>query len=163
MTANDAQECAAMLLDTFHMVKRTLGAEMKKKRSALDVTMHQFRAMNIISRNQGVSLSSVSDHMGATISTASKLIDGLVERGYVQRQTAEDDRRRLILQLTDEGSQALGKVHMEAISRLAEKLSCLSPGECAMLKVTMDMLRTALGNSEHGQASASALRSDTEA
>lgn len=148
MTATDAQECAAMLLDTFHMVKRTLGAEMKKKRSSLDVTIHQFRAMNVISRNQGVSLSLVSEHMGATISTASKLIDGLVERGYVQRRTAEDDRRRLILQLTDEGDQALEKVHLEAISRLAEKLSCLSSGECAMVKVAMDMLRSALGNSD---------------
>jgi DNA-binding MarR family transcriptional regulator len=151
MEDNTNRECAAMLLDTLHMVKRTLGAEMKK-RSALELTMHQFRAMNIVSRHQGASLSLVSEHMGATISATSKLIDGLAERGYVQRRTAEDDRRRLILQLTNEGTQALERVHMEGISRLAEKLKCLSPGECAMLKLAMDMLRSALGSSDVGKS-----------
>ena len=151
MDGDTTQEYAALLLDTFHMVKRTLGAEMKK-RSALELTMHQFRAMNIISRHQGASLSLVSEHMGATISTTSKLVDSLTERGYVRRRTAEDDRRRLILDLSDEGNQALEKVHMEAISRLAEKLKCLSPGECGVLKLAMDLLRSALGNPDSGKS-----------
>jgi DNA-binding MarR family transcriptional regulator len=109
--------------------------------------MQQFRAMRIIERSDGASLSQVSERLGATISAASKLIDGLVERGYVRRETAEDDRRRLILALSGKGKESLASVHMEMISCLAEKLDALSPSECALLRLSMDLLRTTLAPS----------------
>jgi len=136
-------QCAATVMDTLHMVMRAVRPD-AQKHSRLDLSMHQFRALITIKHHEGASLSLVSEHMGATLSAASKLIEGLVERGYVRRETATDDRRKLLLALTDTGRDALASVHLEVISCLAEKLARLSSSECAMIDLAMDVLRSAI-------------------
>ena len=137
------QECATIVMDTFHTMMRTVAPE-ARKHSTLGLSMQQFRALMTIERQKGASLSLVSEHLGGTLSATSKLVDGLVERGFIRRENAEDDRRRLILALTDTGTQVLASVHMEVISCLGEKLAALTPGECGMLNLAMDILRSAL-------------------
>lgn len=136
-------QCAATVMDTFHTMMRTVGPE-ARKRSAAAPSMQQFRALKTIERHEGASLSLVSEHLGATLSATSKLVDGLVDKGWICRKTAEDDRRKLILALTGEGVQFLQSVHMEIISCLAEKLATLTPGECGMVNLAMDLLRSTL-------------------
>lgn len=143
MTSELRQQCATGVMDTFHMMMRTVGPEARKQ-SSTELSMQQFRTMMTIERHEGASLSLVSEHLGSTLSATSKLVDRLVERGYIHRETAEDDRRRLLLALTDQGSQVMESVHMEVISCLAGKLDGLSPNECAILNLAMDVLRSAL-------------------
>ena len=150
MTDGLQQQCAAGLMDTFHMMMRTIRPE-ARKHPPCDPSMQQFRAMKTIERHEGASLSLVSEHLGATLSATSKLVDGLVERGWIRRGNAQDDRRRLILTLTEVGVQVLESVHLQVISTLAGKLSSLSPGECAMINLAMDSLRTALVSSQQGE------------
>jgi DNA-binding MarR family transcriptional regulator len=143
MTDDAVRQCATTVMDTLHMVMRAVRPE-GQKHPQVDLSMHQFRALITIKHHEGASLSLVSEHMGATLSSASKLIDGLVERGYVRRETAPDDRRKLLLALSDTGRDALASVHLEVISHLAEKLTKLSPSECAMIDLAMDVLRSAI-------------------
>lgn len=138
-----ARQCATTVMDTFHTMMRTVGSE-ARKRSPADLSMQQFRAIMTIRHQEGASLSVLSEHLGATLSASSKLVDGLVERGYVRRENAVDDRRRLILALTDAGDKALDTVHMELISCLAERLTGLTAGECGVINLAMDVLRSAL-------------------
>ena len=143
MADDVSKQCAASTMDTFHMMMRSVRTEMRK-RSPLDISMHQFHAMKTIQHHEGASLSVVSEHLGSSLSAASKLIDGLVERGYVHRETAEDDRRRLILAITEAGEQAMESVDLEVQSFIAEKLAALSPNERAIVNLAMDVLRSAL-------------------
>ena len=143
MSDDPMQQCAANVLDTFHTTMRAIRPETRRSPSS-DLSMQQFRALVTIKHHEGASLSLVSEHLGATLSAASKLIDGLVERGYIRRQTAAEDRRRLILAITDTGENTLQSVHLEAISRLAAKLVSLTEGERAMVNLAMDVLLSAL-------------------
>lgn len=143
MANGQQQQCATTVMDTFHTMMRTVAPEARKQ-STHGLSMQQFRAMMTIERHEGASLSLVSEHLGGTLSAASKLVDALVDRGYIRRQTAEDDRRKLILALTDAGAQILASGHIEVISCLAKKLAALTPGECGMLNLAMDILRSAL-------------------
>jgi len=143
MSDDPMQQCAGNVMDTFHATMRAIRPETRRSPSS-DLSMQQFRALVTIKHHEGASLSLVSEHLGATISAASKLIDGLVERGYVRRETAPDDRRRLILAITQAGDKTLESVHLEAISRLAAKLVSLTPGERAMVNLAMDLLRSAI-------------------
>ena len=149
MTDELRQQCATGVMDTFHMMMRTVGPE-ARKHSSSELSMQQFRAMKIIGRHEGASLSEVSEHLGSTLSAASKLVDGLVERGYIHRETAEDDRRRLILAITEAGEHAMGSVDLEVQSFIAEKLASLSPNERAIVNLAMDVLRLALNRTING-------------
>ena len=143
MTDELQQQCATNVMDTFHTMMRTVGPE-ARKHSSSELSMQQFRAMKTIEHHEGVSLSLVSEHLGSTLSATSKLVDGLVERGCIRRETAEDDRRRLILALTDAGMHVMESVHIHVITCLAGKLATLTPNECAIVNLAMDILRSAL-------------------
>ena len=53
--------------------------------------------------NHGVPASDLIRQLGVTKQAASQMIDTLVVRGYVTRETDSEDRRRLTLELTDRG------------------------------------------------------------
>ena len=143
MTDELQQQCATNVMDTFHTMMRTVGPE-ARKHSSSELSMQQFRAMKTIEHHEGASLSVVSEHLGATLSATSKLVDGLVERSYVRRRTSQDDRRRLILALTDAGTEVMDSAHLHVITFLASKLATLSPNRCAIVNLAMNILRSAL-------------------
>lgn len=146
MADERVRQCATTLMETFHMMMRTVGGEMRRRRSPIpsSLSFQQFRAMKTIQDHNGASLSLVAEHLGYSLSAASKLVDGLVERGYVRRETAEDDRRKVMLAISAAGEEAVEMVHQAGMACLAEKLASLSPSECAMLDLAMDILRSKL-------------------
>ncbi|MEN6520681.1 MAG: MarR family winged helix-turn-helix transcriptional regulator [Armatimonadota bacterium] len=142
--SNDViDQCAAKVMETCHMVLQSIGTEMNR-RTPTALSIRQVAALMTIRDQQGTSLSILSGHIGCTISSASKLLDGLVERGYVVRATAEHDRRKLTLALTGEGEEALNVISNSSMSLLKEKLSVFTPNECLMVNLVMDLLRKAL-------------------
>jgi len=62
----------------------------------------------------GAGLSEVVTDLGVSKQTASQLIDTLVVRGYVERSADPDDRRRVLLTLTERGGVASGVVFSTA-------------------------------------------------
>ena len=76
------------------------------------ITSQQFNIMRIL-KGQGtqpVSLKLVSGRMIDHMSNTSRLVDKLVNKGYVKRETAECDRRQLEITLTAEGRKELDKI-----------------------------------------------------
>jgi DNA-binding MarR family transcriptional regulator len=110
------------------------------QRHAADLSMPQFRAMKIVYRNKGASLSLVADRLGITLSAASKLIDNLVERRLLTREPFPEDRRRVVLAVTEKGQEILAAVHQAGVQFLAEKLAGLSEEECRAVEVAMNLL-----------------------
>jgi DNA-binding MarR family transcriptional regulator len=77
--------------------------------------------------NQGVNAGQLIRELGVTKQAASQLIDTLVLRGYLERETDADDRRRLTIALTERGRAAAAAVH-EGVTSVDEELaSMLSP------------------------------------
>lgn len=147
---DSVRKCAVGLLDTLHLVMKTTGAEMRRKTPPV-LSVQQFRAVIAIELNESAPLSRVADHMGATISSASKIIDTLVERGYVKRDTDQGDRRRLVLALTEEGRKALRSVHMAAVDCFVERLRSLTQPECEIIGLAMNLIHSAFsGPPSHG-------------
>lgn len=73
---------------------------------------------------QGGSVGSASDvarDFGVSKQAASKLIDTLVIRGYLERGVDPEDRRRLTLELTERG-KAAAEVGWEATDRIDREL-----------------------------------------
>jgi DNA-binding MarR family transcriptional regulator len=60
---------------------------------------------------EGSALSDVITNMGVSKQTASQLVDTLVVRGYLERSVDPDDRRRVLVTLTERGDTASGVVY----------------------------------------------------
>lgn len=130
--ATTSRDTAREILEVVPLVMRTVRTEMRERR-AHDLSVPQFRTLGFVERHAGTSLSELAEHIGLTLPSMSKLIDGLVERKLVTRQGRSDDRRRITLALTARGCALLESAHESTQASLAERLSALDENERAIV------------------------------
>jgi DNA-binding MarR family transcriptional regulator len=132
--------CAQEILEVVPAVMRTIRAEMRRHRMA-DLSVPQFRTLAFIDRKADASLSDVAEHIGLTLPSISKIVEGLVVRKFVTRQTHATDRRRMTLALTARGLTALQASRAATRACLAEDLATLSDRQRDTIVQAMEILR----------------------
>ena len=87
-----------------------------ERAAALDFTRPQAGLLRLISREPGLSQQAVARRLGTPPSRLVALVDGLEERGLIERRRNPGDRRNYALHPTAAGEQAmaaLGRVSLE--------------------------------------------------
>jgi DNA-binding MarR family transcriptional regulator len=133
-------ETARQVLEVVPLVMRSIRGEMRSH-SAPDLTVPQFRTLGFIDRHTGASLSEVAEHIGLTLPSMSKLVDGLVGRKFVTRQTHAADRRRVTLALTARGHAMLASARESTLASLAGCLGPLAESDLETVIRAMKILR----------------------
>src|SRR4051812_32248907 len=100
---------------------RTIRTEMRRSRTP-DLSVPQFRVLAFLSLHPGASLLQVADHIGITPPSASKIVEGLVGRKLLKRESSRRDRRHVELDLSPSGKRKLEYVASEATTCLAALL-----------------------------------------
>ncbi len=134
-------ECAGHILETVPLVMRTIRTEMRSHRGS-DLSVPQLRVLVYLNRHEGASLSDIAEHLGLTLPSMSKMIDGLVARGLVDRRMDPDDRRRVTLNPTALGRTEMQAAYKATASRLAERLEALPAAERRTIVRSMQALRS---------------------
>jgi MarR family transcriptional regulator for hemolysin len=106
-----------------------------------DISIPQFRTLGFIQRNPDSSLSNLAEHLGLTLPSVSKLVDGLVKQKLVTRRESTADRRMLTLVLTKAGASIVDSARADAQANLAQKLGRLSIDELETIYQAMKLLR----------------------
>jgi DNA-binding MarR family transcriptional regulator len=83
--------CAWELLDALPPVMWSIRKAMRSHRGGL--SMPQFRAMVMIRNEPDTSLSTVADHLALSLPTTSRIVTGLVEKGFLKRGGCAGVRR----------------------------------------------------------------------
>jgi DNA-binding MarR family transcriptional regulator len=144
---------AELVMETVSMVMRAIRQEMREHRP-VEMSMQQFRALGVVNRHPGESLSVVATHLGLTDASASKLVDALVRTRLVKRIDALEDRRKVVLTLTKAGRAALESAREAALGRLGGVLAALDePDRLAVIRA-MNVLREALSDALPAQPEA---------
>lgn len=99
-------------LDVVQAACRVLVAISSQSIAAVEdlVDLTQFRALVIIGSRGSVSLGELADAARMHLSTASRMCDRLVAQGLIDRADDPDNRRQLILTLTDAGRRVVKDV-----------------------------------------------------
>lgn len=84
--------------------------------------------------NQGVSALEMTRGLDVSKQAASQLIDTLVLRGYLTRRINPQDRRRMLIELTDRGRAAASAIHAAVDEIDAELVRMISPDQLAGLR-----------------------------
>jgi MarR family transcriptional regulator, organic hydroperoxide resistance regulator len=80
----------------------------------LGISMAQLHILYTLQRNGEMSMSRLADVLNVSVSNATGLIDRIEERGFVERTRVPEDRRIVMIRVTDSGRQMLDEV--DAIS-----------------------------------------------
>ena len=138
--SEEVAECAALVMETVPAVQRAIRAEMRRLRPA-DLSVLQFRALRFVYLHPGAALSDIAQHVGLTMATVSKMVDGLVERDMLRRQPSKLDRRRMMLTLTPGGQTLLQTTEQATGQHLATLLTPLSQAERQIVAQAMEILK----------------------
>lgn len=134
------QNCARELMDTTPLIVQQIRIEIRSSRRR-DLTIPQIRTLRYIQRHPDSSLLQLSEHLGLTPPSASKLVDGLVNNDLVNREESRQDRRKLTLQLTPSGEEIVNTARAQAQQNLVEKLGMFSDDELKTIMHSMELLQ----------------------
>lgn len=141
-----SETCARRILATVPIVMRVLRREMRSGAQE-SLSVPQFRVLAFLSGSPGASLSEVADFVGVAGATASAMVDRLVRRGLVAREGDPEERRRVMLDLTSDGSDVLERARAHTRRRVADRLTVLTQSELRTVTEGLDLLDRALGPS----------------
>jgi DNA-binding MarR family transcriptional regulator len=147
IAAISAEDLAGLVMEIVPLVTRSLRSEMRRHRGP-NLTIPQFRALGYMGRNPGCMLSDVAEHLGLTLPTTSKMIDRLQAEGLVSRAAVAGDRRKLALNLTEQGNATRQAAAAPTRARLAELMDQLPDSDRAVLVAAMHILSDKFSTTE---------------
>jgi DNA-binding MarR family transcriptional regulator len=143
-----SRSCAEEVMGAVPPVVWHLRRRMRGNRGKL--SMPQFRALVRFECEPAVSISAVAEHLGISLSSTSRLVSGLVRRGYLARETAPADRRQVHVAITSKGRAVL-QTAREATRRELESLfTQLGVRDQTLLIDAMQVLRRVFAGSMNG-------------
>jgi DNA-binding MarR family transcriptional regulator len=110
-----------------------LARQVELAAATVDLTLSQYRALSLL--GDGAEAASVlADKLAVSRPSVTGVIDGLVARHLVKRRHDDGDRRRVGLDLTDEGRGLLAAADDEIERRLREIASYRPDGAAAAIE-----------------------------
>jgi DNA-binding MarR family transcriptional regulator len=88
-----------------------------------------YRVSNSIYRKESLTMGELSNTLSVPLSTATRIVDWLVDNGYVQRLADPEDRRVVRVALTDVGREVHKTIESYVRQRVQQILSCLTVAE----------------------------------
>ncbi|HVQ96682.1 MAG TPA: MarR family transcriptional regulator [Mycobacteriales bacterium] len=129
------------LAETFWGVSRQLRRVTRQALEPWNITPGQSRALNILLRDGTMRPSELSEHLRIAPRSTTEVVDGLQERGLVQRRPDPGDRRATLIALTDQGAE-VGRAIQAARDSDAERFfGSLSEADRADLARILRLLR----------------------
>jgi DNA-binding MarR family transcriptional regulator len=119
---------APYLFHLFTVIARLRDAKLDKalKPFGLNVTRH--RAIAVIALLEPCTMSELADLSAIDRTTMTRIVDQLVARDLAERATPSEDRRQVVLTLTEKGRavyqgalKAIGQVNREALEGLSDE------------------------------------------
>jgi len=119
-----SEEIEALLNDILALVKR-------KNRGLMEtygITPLQYRALKLI-KDKHPTMGDLCELLYLSSSTVTELIDRLESNNLVRRIRSKEDRRVILLEITDEGISLLKNIREKKLEILSKALNLLSEDE----------------------------------
>jgi DNA-binding MarR family transcriptional regulator len=105
----------------FTVTTRHRDARLETLLKPLGLSLPRHRALSVIAAQEPCTMTELAEFSAVDRTTLTRTIDQLVQSGHVARSTPPEDRRQVVLTLTDSGRAAC-RGSMRAIYRLNQQL-----------------------------------------
>jgi DNA-binding MarR family transcriptional regulator len=123
---------------------RQLLPTVPKELLTIDVTMPQLKIMLILYIHGPTRMSDIAGGLDVTFPTATILVDKLVGKDFVTRESQKNDRRVVVCRLSENGQKAVGRIWESSRLRSQELLEALDTTKLRMfVEILEDMLKSA--------------------
>lgn len=123
LSASDADH----LLDASRVFSAAIALSLEGAEGTL--TLPQLRALVLLSRRGALNVTGLAEALGVDRSNASRVCDQLENRGLVRRETADGDRRNVVLEVTPEGTRLVSELLRRRQIVLEQVMASMQPDE----------------------------------
>jgi len=105
--------------------------DLYQRLSELGISLTQTKMLQLLQQAESdeLSVKALGDHFLLSVAAASRAVDALHQRGYVERRECPDDRRVKRVRITDAGRAAIAELHVANIAALTDLLAALTTTE----------------------------------
>jgi DNA-binding MarR family transcriptional regulator len=125
-----------------------LARELRKETEQVGVTARQATLLWLVKRNPGLSLAELAAEEGISPPALSGHVDRLERAGLIERVRSSDDRRRVGLRLTEDGSRLLRNVRARRTTWLAARLGVLDAADLQAVAAALPALTRLVEDAE---------------
>jgi DNA-binding MarR family transcriptional regulator len=144
MTASkqvSSRKLAAELLELWHHLMRGSSQQMYALIADLDVSITQMKTLHVLADGGSeLSVKELSDRLGLSLPGASRIVDALMRRGWLERREDPDDRRMKRVRITDEGRKVLDRIEAARLAGLEDYAASLTPEQRTRLSSALSDL-----------------------
>ena len=137
---DDRCQLTERLIELFEEINQAMHCAPSDGWDGLDLTFQQVRVLAYLFEGQR-RMGNIASHMGCIMSSATSIIDRLVDKGMVLRAVDPEDRRAVICGLTDSGRQTMERfwsIGRERIVRMSDQLETNELREVVRAAVLMN-------------------------
>lgn len=122
-----------------------LARELRKETEEVGITARQATLLWLVKRSPGLSLAELAAEEGISPPAMSGHVDRLERAGLLERVRSTEDRRRVGLDLTDDGRRLLRSIRARRTTWLTQRLRELDPRELDRIEAAVPALQRLLG------------------
>jgi DNA-binding MarR family transcriptional regulator len=113
----------AQVADFILFSQREFLLNLSKDLSRGNISFAQFYLMGYLRTSGELTMTDIARKMGHSTAAATGLVDRLEKLGYVERMHAEDDRRKVLVKITEQGTELVAKLRGALQDRVAEAMN----------------------------------------
>ena len=115
------------IIENTMLLKRVM---MEKCGVSLDgSTMLQYATLNFIADNYDSKMKDIAEHLSISMSSATQLIDRMINLELVERFVDQNDRRIVIISITKNGKELVHQRKLDIKNKFVEALGALTQDE----------------------------------
>lgn len=120
---------ASRLADFIMFTQRSFLLNLSKELNKGNVSFPQFFLLGYLANEDFLTMTDISKKMGHSTAAATGLVDRLEKLGYVQRLHAQEDRRKVMVQITRKGIDLVERIREEIVGSLVDLMEDLDKDE----------------------------------
>jgi DNA-binding MarR family transcriptional regulator len=134
----DADRLADFVLFTQRSCILNLSTELNKG----NVSFPQFFLLTYLSSEEYLTMSDIAKKMGHSTAAATGLVDRLEKLAYVERIHAAEDRRKIMVRITQKGTELVSRMRKEIANDLASILSDMDEDQAEAVEYTKRAIKS---------------------
>lgn len=120
---------AERLADILTSLQRCFLLTLSKELAKGNVSFPQYCLLGFLSHQDHLTMTEIANKMGHTTAAATGLVDRLEKLGHVRRLHAQEDRRKILVQITPTGVALVREVRDDMVENILKIMDELEPGE----------------------------------
>ncbi|MDD2336067.1 MAG: MarR family transcriptional regulator [Geobacteraceae bacterium] len=139
-------ERIARIAEMYPQIMKVMGRLRSTLHEGMDLSYNQFKMLLAINDKGTCPLTTLATELAIAMSSASEMVDKLVNLGLVRRSVDTESRRRVTIQATVEGENLISDLQKGIVENYRSLLERLSDSDQERLVDALETLVIILGN-----------------